>query len=311
MAKSSGLNTRRTLARVTAAALTAALVATGTSAAVAADAPGRSASQAPVDVKPSGASKFGTGAEFDEYAPVNALYGKDGNGELWGYIPNFEGGLDQERIWSGSGWDDARFITQVDHDDDGSSDGIWDVTGSTLSYTSWGTDYQLTVGKGWNIYNRLLSAGDLGGAGADDLIARDGSGVLWLYLGYGNGKLTQRYKVGAGWNIYTHIAGQGDLSGDGKDDIVAKDSSGVLWLYKGTGNYKAPFTSRTRIGGGWNTYNNLVSVGDIDIDGITDLVARDKTGALYLYKGTGNATAPFKSRVKIGSGGWNTYSILF
>ncbi|WP_309141702.1 FG-GAP repeat domain-containing protein [Streptomyces griseicoloratus] len=311
MAKSSGLNTRRTLARVTAAALTAALVATGTSAAVAADAPGRSASQAPVDVKPSGASKFGTGAEFDEYAPVNALYGKDGNGELWGYIPNFEGGLDQDRIWSGSGWDDARFITQVDHDDDGSSDGIWDVTGSTLSYTSWGTDYQLTVGKGWNIYNRLLSAGDLGGAGADDLIARDGSGVLWLYLGYGNGKLTQRYKVGAGWNIYTHIAGQGDLTGDGKDDIVAKDSSGVLWLYKGTGNYKAPFTSRSRIGGGWNTYNNLVSVGDIDIDGITDLVARDKTGALYLYKGTGNATAPFKSRVKIGSGGWNTYSILF
>ncbi|MFC7010257.1 FG-GAP repeat domain-containing protein [Streptomyces viridiviolaceus] len=309
VAKSSGLNTRRTLARVTAAALTAALVATGTSAAVAADEPGRSASQVPVDAKPSGASKFDTYAEPGD-APVNALYGKDANGELWGYVPSGYGGLDP-RIWSGSGWQDTRFITQADNDSDGSSDGIWDVTGSTLSYTSWGTDYQVTVGKGWNIYNRLLSAGNLGGAGADDLIARDGSGVLWLYLGYGNGKLTQRYKVGSGWNVYTHLAGKGDLTGDGKDDIVAKDSSGVLWLYKGTGNYKAPFTSRSRIGGGWNTYNNLVSVGDIDIDGITDLVARDKTGALYVYYGTGSATAPFKSRVKIGSGGWNTYSILF
>ncbi len=98
---------------------------------------------------------------------------------------------------------------------------------------------------------------------------------------------------------------QGDLTGDGKADIVAKDKSGVLWLYKGTGNYKAPFSSRTRVGGGWNTYNNIVSVGDIDIDGVTDLVARNKSGALYLYKGTGNAASPFKSPVKIGSGGWN------
>ncbi len=167
------------------------------------------------------------------------------------------------------------------------------------------------IGNGWNIYNRVLSAGNLGGAAADDLLARDSSGVLYLYLGYGTGKLTSRYKVGSGWNIYTDITGKGDLTGDGKDDIVAKDSSGVLWLYKGTGDYKAPFTSRTKIGGGWNTYNSIVSVGDIDLDGITDLVARDTTGALYLYKGTGNASAPFASRVKIGSGGWNTYRLLF
>ncbi|MFJ8149033.1 FG-GAP repeat domain-containing protein [Streptomyces sp. NPDC096048] len=309
MAKSSGLNTRRALARATAAALTAALVATGAGSAVAADNPGRSASEAPVDVKPSDASKFGASAAEDEYAPVNALYGVDGAGDLWAYVPNGEGGLDS-RIDNGWGWETSTFLTQVDHDDDGSSDGLWDVTSGTLSYYGWLED-GVTVGKGWGIYDRLTSAGDLGGAAADDLLARDKSGVLYLYLGYGNGKLTQRYRVGGGWNAYTHITGKGDLTGDGKADIVAKDKSGVLWLYKGTGDYKAPFTSRSRIGGGWNAYNNIVSVGDIDIDGITDLVAREKNGALYLYKGTGNAASPYKSRVKIGSGGWNTYRLLF
>ncbi|GAA2921968.1 VCBS repeat-containing protein [Streptomyces mexicanus] len=309
MVKSSGLKARRAVARGTVAVLAAALVAAGTSAASAADAPSRTAAQAPVHAQPSGVSKFGATGLTANDAQVNALYGVDGTGELWGYPPNGNGGLDS-RIDSGSGWKSSRFITQADQDADGSADGLWDVTDGQLYWTAWDGTPTL-IGNGWNIYNRVLSAGNLGGAAADDLLARDSSGVLYLYLGYGTGKLTSRYKVGSGWNIYTDITGKGDLTGDGKDDIVAKDSSGVLWLYKGTGDYKAPFTSRTKIGGGWNTYNSIVSVGDIDLDGITDLVARDTTGALYLYKGTGNASAPFASRVKIGSGGWNTYRLLF
>ncbi|MDI6517058.1 VCBS repeat-containing protein [Streptomyces coelicoflavus] len=308
MAKSSGLNTRRALARATAAALTAALVATGASSAVASDAPVPSASKAPLDVKSSDASKFGT-ADV-QGAPFNGLYGMTSGGDLYSYGLDGYGGLTSR---SSSGWisPDTKFVTQVDHNADGESDGNWLVVDGELRYLKWDTTGSTLIGKGWGIYDRLLSAGNLGGAGADDLIARDTSGVLWLYLGYGNGTLTKRYRVGGGWNAYTHLAGKGDLTGDGKDDIVAKDKSGVLWLYKGTGNYKAPFTSRTRIGGGWNTYNNLVTVGDIDYDDITDLIARNTNGALYLYKGTGNAAAPYKSPVKIGSGGWNTYRILF
>lgn len=311
MAKSSGLNTRRALARATAAALTAALVATGASSAVAADEPVPTATRPQADVKPSEKSKFGSTALPGD-AQINPLFGADGNGDLWGYLPNFEGGLDS-RFFSGSDWDTARAATQVDHNSDGESDGLWQVTsGGQLYYGDWGIDAEhVFVGNGWKIYNQLFSGDDLGGAGADDLLARDGSGNLYLYLGYGNGKLTQRYKVGGGWDAYTHITGKGDLTGDGKADIVAKDKSGVLWLYKGTGNYKAPFSSRARVGGGWNTYNNIVSVGDIDIDGITDLVARNKSGALYLYKGTGNGSAPFSSPVKIGSGGWNSYRLMF
>ncbi|WP_236569988.1 FG-GAP repeat domain-containing protein [Streptomyces mexicanus] len=310
MVKSSGLKARRAVARGTVAVLAAALVAAGTSAASAADAPSRTAAQATTHAQPSGVSKFSATSGIQSGSSQDtALYGVDSNGDIWGYPANGSGGL-EARQYSGPGWKDARFITQADGNADGVSDGLWDVTDGELSWTKWDSA-PTPIGGGWNIYNRLLSAGNLGGASADDLLARDSSGTLWLYLGYGTGKLTPRYKVGGGWNIYTDLAGKGDLTGDGKDDIVAKDSSGVLWLYQGTGESKAPFKARTRIGSGWNTYNALVSVGDVNYDGITDLIARDKTGALYLYKGTGKASAPYASRVKIGNSGWNTYRLLF
>ncbi|MGW0120740.1 FG-GAP repeat domain-containing protein [Streptomyces sp. NPDC003327] len=307
MANSSGLNRTGVLSRVTVAAVTAALVGT-TTAAVAADAPQERAVTG-VKQQQSAGTFAATAASAD--AQINALYGVDSRGDLWGYSPNGEGGLDA-RTDSGFGWSNTKFLTQVDQNPaagDG-SDGVWDVTAGRLSYNPYDGE-SFSVGTGWSIYNKVFSAGNQGGAAADDLLARDSYGTLWLYLGFGNGKVASRIKVGTGWQIYNQITGKGDLSGDGRDDIVARDGSGVLWLYKGTGNYNAPFSGRTKIGGGWQIYNTIVQVGDIDIDGITDLIARDGAGALWLYKGTANGTVPFKPRVKIGTSGWNTYRLMF
>ncbi|WP_329456464.1 FG-GAP repeat domain-containing protein [Streptomyces sp. NBC_01497] len=55
-------------------------------------------------------------------------------------------------------------------------------------------------------------------------------------------------------------------------------------------------------GSGWNTYNKVVAVGDINGDGQGDLLARTHTGELYLYKGTGNASSPFSAKVDVGHG---------
>ena len=44
-------------------------------------------------------------------------------------------------------------------------------------------------------------------------------------------------------------------------------------------------------------------------DGRADLVARDASGVLWLYRGTANATSPFATRTKIGPG-WNTYNTV-
>ncbi|MEV7130171.1 VCBS repeat-containing protein [Streptomyces sp. NPDC093260] len=163
------------------------------------------------------------------------------------------------------------------------------------------------IGSGWGIYNQIEAVGNVGGAVHADVVARDGSGVLWLYLGRGDGTFAARSKIGGGWQTYNKITGGTDYTGDGKADLLATDSTGVLWLYKGTGQYKTPFTPRVKVGGGWNTYDKITAVGNVGGAAGGDLVARDRDGVLWLYLGNGNGT--FASRTRIG-GGWNAYSHL-
>jgi FG-GAP-like repeat len=170
-------------------------------------------------------------------------------------------------------------------------------------------DRRQSVGGGWNAYSALTPLSPFKANGTGDMVARDPSGVLWYYAG--TGTLARPFdpptRVGGGWNTYNLLAGAGDLTGDGHADLLARDGAGVLWLYKGTGKTAAPFAARARVGAGWNTYNLVTQAADLTGDGHADLLARDTTGRLWLYKGTGNATAPYGARVQIGTG-WNGYT---
>lgn len=163
------------------------------------------------------------------------------------------------------------------------------------------------VGGGWNVYDRIEATGNLGGSEVGDLVARDTSGVLWLYQGNGRGGFATRAKVGGGWQAYDKVAGGSDLTGDGRNDLLATDRSGVLWLYPGTGNATAPFSARKKVGGGWGVFNDLTAVGNIGGAAAGDLVARDKDGVLWLYLGKGDGT--FAPRTRIGAG-WGPYTHL-
>lgn len=233
--------------------------------------------------------------------------GKDSQGNIWEYPPLANGGFGaKDEVGTGFGSANAMFKNNPANNE------------NVVTYARFGSVLNMydgsgeqRIGSGWNIYNTFVMPGNLGGAANPDLLARDSAGVLWEYLSYSAGTFTARRRVGSGWNTYSQIAGRGDLTGDGRADIVARDKSGVLWLYKGTGKADGPFTARTRIGSGWNTYNKILGLGDSNGDGRADLIARDSAGALYLYAGTGSSSSPYRQRVKIGNSGWNAFSILF
>lgn len=118
------------------------------------------------------------------------------------------------------------------------------------------TGTPVLIGGGWNIYNRIVGAGDLTGDGVADIVATTPGGSLYLYPGLGNAKFGSRIYLGYGWQGYTKLAAPGDLTGDGKSDLAAVDSAGRLWLYPGLGNGR--FGARTEIGtGGWNGYHDI------------------------------------------------------
>ncbi|MFE7587727.1 FG-GAP repeat domain-containing protein [Streptomyces gardneri] len=245
-------------------------------------------------------------------APSFSLYGIDKQThELNEWIPTDAGRFTMEQPVPDD-FSDIADIIPVDNNNNRDGEGEWTLyKNGQLDFFSFAGESPDTdiVGRGWNIYTTVLSPGSIGGAKEADLLGVDKTGVLYSYLAYPDGRLTTRTRVGGGWNAYTQIAGQGDLTGDGKADIVARDKTGVLWLYKGTGDYKAPFGGRTKIGGGWNAYDRLLSTGDLDVDGKADLLARKPNGDLLRYSGTGNAAAPFKAPVKIGVG-FQKYNLL-
>ncbi|SEN70079.1 N-acetylmuramoyl-L-alanine amidase [Actinacidiphila rubida] len=171
---------------------------------------------------------------------------------------------------------------------------------------------RLKVGAGWGVYNTMAGVRDVNGDGKPDLVARDSSGTLWFYQGTGTPAtpFAARVKVGAGWGTYNSLVAVGDLNGDGRGDMVARDTAGTLWLYQGTGNAAAPFAPRVKIGAGWTIYNAMTGTGDVNGDGKPDMVARDSSGTLWLYKGTGSMTATaFAARTQIGTG-WQIYGSL-
>ncbi|MEU2230162.1 FG-GAP repeat domain-containing protein [Streptomyces vietnamensis] len=168
---------------------------------------------------------------------------------------------------------------------------------------------------------RKPGAHDYDADGSPDILERDTAGRLWIDDTFPYPELdplTQepyfdrldqnpRLLVGSGWQIYDRIEAAGNVAGSAVSDVVARDKSGVLWLYQGTGISKAPLATRVRIGSGWNTYNQLTGGSDLTGDGRADLVATDKAGDLWLYKGTGSLTTPYAGRKKIG-GGWGIYN---
>ncbi|MFD5765623.1 FG-GAP repeat domain-containing protein [Streptomyces sp. NPDC127049] len=232
------------------------------------------------------------------------VIGRDSAGTLWWYGNNTKGGLyPRQDLFGAPGlFKGINYAHLSSMTPDGLSD-VSVVYDGVLSIE--GED----IGRGWQVYNSIVGPGDLSGDGKGDLLARDRSGVLYLYKGDGTGtKLSSRIRVGSGWGVYNTILGAGDYTGDGRNDLLARTTGGDLYLYPGTGNAASPFKARYRIGGGWNTYKRLAAPGDLNADGKGDLLAIAGNGDLFRYLGTKPNAFSTATRVGPGYQIYNTFS---
>ena len=112
------------------------------------------------------------------------------------------------------------------------------------------------IGKGWDVVDLVVNAGDFNGDGRTELIARTTDGTLRMYPLTGQGGFGEVQQIGKGWGGFTSLVGPGDFNGDRATDLLAIRSDGVMMLY--TGNGKGGWGASTQIGSGWQS---IVSLG--------------------------------------------------
>jgi hypothetical protein len=203
----------------------------------------------------------------------------------------------------------SQLLSPGDFTGDGRADVIGRRSnGDLVLHSGLSTQPGRRIGTGWNAYNALVTPGDFSGDGRADLVVRTSDGALYLYRGNGTGGFSgSRVRIGSGWQGFSRVVGVGDLSGDGHADLAAVTSGGDLYLYRGDGR-GAFLSGRTRIGTGWAGFTAVVGVGDFSGDHRADLVARTRSGDLYLYKGNGRGG--FQSgATRIGTG-WSGFTAL-
>jgi hypothetical protein len=173
--------------------------------------------------------------------------------------------------------------------------------------TNGGFAGRVIMGHGWQARDLITMVGDWDGTGmAQDVIARDGSGNLWLYTGAGRSAgFTSSRIIGRGWSGMSGLVSPGDWDGDGNSDLLArKRADGSLWLYPGNG--AGGFLTPRQIGAKWQSMSSFDATGDFDLNGTVDFITRRTDGALLLYRGDGHGG--FAGGAQVIGNGWNIFT---
>jgi hypothetical protein len=134
--------------------------------------------------------------------------------------------------------------------------------------------------------------------GWEDLLTQENDSANSIGLMRSTGTTTELIATSS--TAFRQLITPGDLTrSSAGSEILGLTESGHLQMFSLDGLTDG---STLWSGAGWQIYNEVVAVGDITGDGYGDLLARTPSGDLYLYKSTGNVSAPFAGRVTVGHG---------
>ncbi|MFI1505271.1 FG-GAP repeat domain-containing protein [Streptomyces sp. NPDC020597] len=165
-------------------------------------------------------------------------------------------------------------------------------------------------GWGWEGTVTPVPMGDLNGDRCNDMWLRRSNGDLYVFrlpCGLTSSGLTSYTRLGPGWKSFDVLTSPGDVSGDGLPDLVARNATtGAVYLYKGTAAGR--LASAVKLYANWKAYKKVVAAGDLNGDGVGDLLTQDRANNLYRFYGTGRGT--FGSGVKVFAGWGSAYNAL-
>lgn len=162
--------------------------------------------------------------------------------------------------------------------------------------TYWANDFAQQAG-GWRVGNHLRLVADVTGDGAADIVGF-GAADVWVgqsnLLGFDKARSwTAEFSRSAGWANHRHEREMADVNGDGRADVIGFGDDGAwVALSNGRGFDAARLwiDDYGHLAGRWRTTQHERALGDVDGDGLADIVGFGNRGIMVSLS-TGEAFA--------------------